>query len=768
MPRILVVTNMWPSAADPAFGIFVAEQVAAIRRQGVRVDVAFVDGRASAWNYLRAIPRLRRVLAARRYDLIHAHYVLSGAVAWLAGARRADRPLVVTHHGIEVFEGWQAILARALTRVADRSLVISPAMAAHLDLAPDSVVPCGVDLALFRAGPQDLARRSLGLDPDRPLIAWIGADRPEKRLALARAAVERLQRDLPDAELLVVSGIPHPAIPTYLQAADALLVTSTYEGGPLVVKEALACNRPVISTDVGDVRALISAIPGCAVVDATPAALATALRSALAHGPVDGRAAVAPYAADAVARQIVDLYQDLLRPHRTQVDRAPGQRRRESLAGKRQFSHGHRLDPVGGASRGFRGGAAPGRRPTNEPEHLPLRILILRHGTYPEDPRVRREAGALVARGHSVDLVCLRDAGDLAHETIGGVRVFRLPVRHRREGAARYLWEYGAFFLGAATVAMLLHLRRRYDLVQVNTMPDALVFAALGPKLAGARVLLDFHEVVPELYASKFGVAMDHPLPRFLAHVEQAAARFADACLAVSDPCLDAYARRGAPRAKFTVVMNSADPDLFRPAITGSSAPPRPRRIVSHGTLVDRYGFDLLIRALTQLAAEPRFADVRLEILGDGEARPALERLANALCVGDRVTFGGRIPLDAMSGRLAGADAGVVANRRDAFTDLVVPTKLMEYVAMGIPAVVARTPAIEAYFDAGMVRFFQAGDAADLARALAEALSDPALGRQLAAEADRRFNQPQGWPVMAARYLAVVEGLAGSAPDGNT
>jgi len=731
---VLVVTNMWPTAADPAFGVFVREQVEAVRRQGVRVDVAFVDGRRRAANYLRALPRLRRALAARRYDLVHAHHVLSALAALLAGARRADRPLVVTHHGIEVFEGWQAPLARLVSRRADLALVISPAMAAHLGLPPDAVLPCGVDLALFRPGSKEAARATLGLDPDRPLIAWVGADRPEKRLGLARAAIARLRRDVPEATLLVVAGLPHARVPTYLQAADVLLVTSKREGGPLVVKEALACDRPVISTDVGDVRALISTLPGCAIAGPAPADLAAALRSALACGPVTTRHAVAPFAADRIAAALKDHYLSL------------------SMRARR----------------------------------APVRLLVLRHGYYPRDPRVRREAAALVARGHAVDVVCLRGAGESAREAVGGVRVLRLPLGHRRAGAARYLFEYGAFFLGAAVAASALHLARRYDVVQVNTMPDALVIAALGPKLAGARVVLDLHEVVPELFAAKFGVPLDHPLPRLLAGVEQAAIRFADACLAVSAPCLDRYAARGAPREKFTIVMNSADPILFprrpRPGTgDGPAGGPdridqpadrpigrplgRPIRLISHGTLVERHGFDVLVRAVAELGHVVGHGDLtpgyRLEIVGDGEARPALDRLVDDLGVEDRVTLAGFVPLDDIPARLAAADIGVVANRSDAFTDLVVPTKLMEYVATGVPAVVARTPAVEAYFGDDMVRFFQPGDPADLARAIAALAADPALRDRLAARADEQFSAAYGWPAMAARYSALVERLAG-------
>lgn len=387
-----------------------------------------------------------------------------------------------------------------------------------------------------------------------------------------------------------------------------------------------------------------------------------------------------------------------------------------------------------------------------------MRILVLRQAGFPRDPRVKREVDALIARGHDVDVVCLRWPGEPANEVVGGVRVLRLPLAHRRAGVARYVWEYGAFFAAAAVIAALWHLRRRYALVQVNTLPDLLVFAALVPKLTGAHVLLDLHEAMPELARSAFGWGPRHLLVRALATAEQAAIRFADACLAVSEPCLARYVERGARRAKFTVVMNTADPALFAPRRPRSQVDPAGdgrARLVSHGTLVERHGFDVLIRALAEV---PR---ARLEILGDGETRPALERLAAELGIADRVTFAGFVPLQDIPGRISQAQLGVVANRRDVFTDLVVPTKLMEYAALGIPVVVARTPAVEAYFDNSMVAFFAPGDSTDLAHVIASLIADPARGDSLVAQAEAHFNARYGGPVMAERYLGVVEALGG-------
>jgi glycosyltransferase involved in cell wall biosynthesis len=309
--RVLVVTNMWPVEGDPAFGVFVRDQVEACRAAGATIEVMFVNGRRRTMAYAAAVGATRARLASGDHDLVHAHHALAGAVAWLAGASRPDPPLLLTHHGIEVFEGWQAPLARGMTRLADRTLVVSQAMAEHLRLPASAVLPMGYDPRLFRPGDKKTARLEIGAADDEPLVVWIGADRPEKRLALARAAVERLRARRADARLLVVSGQPREDVARALQAADAYLLTSTREGAPVAVKEALACGVPVVSTDVGDVADLVRGLEGCAVVGGSPDDLAAALERAVSVGRVDASAIVGPYSVPVLADRLLTIYEEV-------------------------------------------------------------------------------------------------------------------------------------------------------------------------------------------------------------------------------------------------------------------------------------------------------------------------------------------------------------------------------------------------------------------------------------------------------------------------
>ncbi|MGB9593378.1 MAG: glycosyltransferase, partial [Anaerolineae bacterium] len=225
--RVLVVTNMYPTADKPAFGTFVRAQVESLRGLGVDVDVFFMDGKASRLNYARGFADLRRHLRGHApYDLIHAHYVFSGLVA--LSQRRL--PVVLTHHGIEVVLGWQGHLCRWVTPRVDAVIVTSGAVKRALGDEDAVVIPCGVDMARFAPMPQAEARARLGLPADAKLVLFAGEPRPEKRLEVIQAAVALLSAQDSRVQLVVASNRPHEEMPLYMNACDVLALASDFEG----------------------------------------------------------------------------------------------------------------------------------------------------------------------------------------------------------------------------------------------------------------------------------------------------------------------------------------------------------------------------------------------------------------------------------------------------------------------------------------------------------------------------------------------------------
>lgn len=308
--RVLVVTNMYPTAADPAFGTFVRDEVEALRRLGVAADVLFINGKASRWNYLWGVGRFWWRLARRRYDLVHAHYALTGLIAGMQGCL----PLVVTFHGAEVALGWPARLSRWLRERADAVIVTSSRVREDLGAPQAAVIPPGVDFDRFRPGERCAARQALGLPLDRELVLFVGREAWDKRLDAVEEAVRLLQARRPGVELVKVSGQPHDVVPMYMNACDALLLISTYEGSPMVVKEALACNLPVVASDVGDVAEVIGGVEGCALCDGTPEDAARQLARVLGGGRLTaGRQAVVHLSVEASARRVMAVYQQVLK-----------------------------------------------------------------------------------------------------------------------------------------------------------------------------------------------------------------------------------------------------------------------------------------------------------------------------------------------------------------------------------------------------------------------------------------------------------------------
>ncbi len=388
------------------------------------------------------------------------------------------------------------------------------------------------------------------------------------------------------------------------------------------------------------------------------------------------------------------------------------------------------------------------------------RVLLIRQGSFPLDARVRREVECLLDAGHEVDVISLRREGQPGRETWRGANAYRPPLRHRREGAFLYVLEHLAFMLVATFLAGFLHLRRRYDVVQANTIPDSVVFASIVPKLLGAKVVLDLHECVPEFVATKYGVSLGHPLVRLSALVEQAAIRYADRVVTCTEEMKDVFVARGAPAEKIDVVLNAADEAIF----DVESYPPQPREpgrftLICHGSVEERYGHDTLVEAVALLGDE--IPELRLDVYGEGSFLSEVEELVRQRGVEDRVWFAGEyVPIEQLLTALARSDAGVVAMKKDAFRDLTHCNKMYDLIAMRRPAVISRTRSVQSYFPEDCFEYFDAGDPTDLARAIRELYSAPQLADRLVERASQ-VNEPYRWSHQRQIYRRSVESLLG-------
>ncbi len=306
---------------------FTHAQAESLRARGIEVDYFAIRGKG--WkNYLRNVGPLRRHLKVHRYDIIHAHYSLCGWVAVLAALGRV--PVVVSLMGDDaqgtfVAPGrieWKSRIPILMTQL------LQPFVRAVVSKSPDLarvvwrrnisyVIPNGVRLEQFQCIPGG-CRQALGLRPDRQYVLFLGnpAD-PNKNIALAREAVRRLGR--PDVELLHPYPTSHEQVVQYLNSTDVLVLCSFGEGSPNVIKEAMACNCPVVSTPAGDAAWVLGDTPGCYIADYSAVhfaeALQQALRFAREHGRTRGRERLLALGLDAetVAWRIESVYRQVLR-----------------------------------------------------------------------------------------------------------------------------------------------------------------------------------------------------------------------------------------------------------------------------------------------------------------------------------------------------------------------------------------------------------------------------------------------------------------------
>jgi glycosyltransferase involved in cell wall biosynthesis len=385
-------------------------------------------------------------------------------------------------------------------------------------------------------------------------------------------------------------------------------------------------------------------------------------------------------------------------------------------------------------------------------------ICILLQNDYEFDIRVRRKAEALVAAGYSVDVLALRSPQGRKTYTLNGVSVYTLSLGKQRGSLARYAFEYIAFFLWALFWVTIRMPRKRYAVIDVNTLPDFLDFAAVFAKWMGAKVILDMHEITPEFYMSKYGMKEDSRVVRLLEWIEKISFDFADHVITINEPIQDLLASRGLPLAKSTVITNAADDARF---ISYSNAPaadaaavPGTFVMMYHGTLTRTYGLDIAIEAFA--LAHEAMPGAEFWILGSGPEIGQLKDLVKQRGLASKVKLLGVVSPADIPAWLSKCDMGILPMRRDVFLEFASPNKLAEYIIMGKPVVVPRLKATRHYFAEDALAYCEPNDTSDMAKQMVRVYRDSGLRDQLAARAKEQY-APISWIVMKQRYLRLME-----------
>lgn len=388
--------------------------------------------------------------------------------------------------------------------------------------------------------------------------------------------------------------------------------------------------------------------------------------------------------------------------------------------------------------------------------HRPLRVAMVAYTFYESDNRVMRYAETLAKRGDHVDIYALR-RGDLPdNEVISGVHVHRLQGRLVNErNRFSYFWRLTMFFLRAFLQVSRSDAREKCDLFHVHSVPDFLVFTTLIPRLRGTPVILDIHDILPEFYASKFGTGQASFVFKALLGIERASTRFASHVIIANHIWQDRIAARSVPPEKVSVVLNSPDRSIFT-----RSAPPSPGprfTILYPGSLNWHQGLDILIRAFDKIKDKVPNAD--LYIYGDGPAKPGLIQLTQERGLENRVFLPNARPLREIAKIIECADLGVVPKRKDNFGNEAFSTKILEFMAMGVPVIVSDTKVDRYYFNDSVVRFFRGGDDAHLAECMLDLITNASL-RQRQTENASRFVETVDWNAKQHEYLELVDALA--------
>lgn len=385
-----------------------------------------------------------------------------------------------------------------------------------------------------------------------------------------------------------------------------------------------------------------------------------------------------------------------------------------------------------------------------------MKVCMLAYATYYMDARIKAYFKSLEDRGIETDVIALKERDKTSCESLGHGSIYYLSKKYQGGHSLKYIINYLWFFFNALLKVSFLHIENKYDIIHVHNMPNFIVFAALIPKILGAKVILDIHDLMTANYMAKFGVDEDHILIRVLRAEQTISAKFADHLICADHMQQYELTGYGIPEEKISVMMNVPNEEIFKPVVGKKDL--NRLDIIYHGTIAERLGIDILLRAIAKIKNQ---IPIFLSIYGEGDFLQHCLELKNELGLDRHVYFSEFFfPVEKIPEIVGKMDVGIVPNRKTLATDkFMMPVKLMEYVYLQIPVIAPRLQIIQYYFYNTMVKFFEPGNVKDLARAIVELYENSEERKNLVLNANK-FIEKYNWKSQEKEYIRLITTLA--------
>ncbi|MBU0995298.1 MAG: glycosyltransferase [Proteobacteria bacterium] len=388
-----------------------------------------------------------------------------------------------------------------------------------------------------------------------------------------------------------------------------------------------------------------------------------------------------------------------------------------------------------------------------------MKVCMIGYATYFRDARIKSYVRILKKNDINTDIIALKEnRKDDSKDFMSGDIHYVLD-KYQGGNGLLYIWQYFLFFIVTFLKVTILHAKHKYSIIHVHNMPNFIVFAAIIPKLFGAKLILDVHDLMTVNYMAKFGVNENHFLIKLLKAEQIISSLFVDQIICADHIQKKKLVEYGIPEKKITVIMNIACEEIFngrKKSLKKNHADKF--KIAYHGTIAERLGIDILLKTMAEIKSKKY--PIYLYVYGDGDFLPQCLQLRKDLELTEYVHFSECFfPVEHLPELLSDIDLGIVPNKKSVATDkFMMPVKLMEYVALQIPVVAPRLEIIQHYFDETMVNYFDAGDYKDLARRIIDLYQNQEKRNMLVKNANT-FNLKYNWREKERVYINIIHTL---------